>query len=156
MHLESERNDIPMRMEKIREQSRMHATDVALHSERMLDWKEHLRSAPVTTFCLSALAGFAFLYRRPNLSASVAMPMIRNEPGPASVSSSEPSAASSIRTMVLSMATSMLLTTGKQALLRGLQTYLAQSNHGHQSNPRGNPSSPASERLHPTGQASDN
>jgi hypothetical protein len=128
MHRESKLNEIQMRMEKIREQSRLHATEVALHSGRMLDWKEHLRSAPVAAFGLSALAGFALLYRRSKSCTSVTPSLARHEFYPASVPKAS-NAAGSIRAMVLSMATTMLLTSGKQALLRGLQSYLAQSNH---------------------------
>jgi hypothetical protein len=155
MHRDSKQNDIQMRMERIREQSRLHATEVALHSGRMLDWKEHLRSAPFAAFGLSALAGFALLYRRSRSCTSVTPLMARYEPHSDSAHTVS-NAAGSIRSMVLSMATSMLLTSGKRALLRGLQSYLAQSNHGYQSNQRRYPSSSESERLNPSPQVSDN
>ncbi|AMV33207.1 hypothetical protein VN12_13860 [Pirellula sp. SH-Sr6A] len=135
MHHSDEPTGIQQRMERLRAQSRTHASDVVRQSQRMLDWKEHLRSAPVTTFVVGALAGFTLLYRRSGSAVATRVLPIHSS----SVPASPPPVASSshsVRSLALSMATSFLLTTGKRALLRGLQTYLAQSHHGHQSNQR--------------------
>ncbi|XZE46509.1 hypothetical protein SH467x_001795 [Pirellulaceae bacterium SH467] len=139
MHSSNESTEIQQRMERLREQSRTHASEVVRQSQRMLDWKEHIRSAPVTTFAIGALAGFTLLYRRAGSTVATGSAVttgvlpIRSS----TVAASPPpvtSAGHSVRSMVLSMATSFLLSSGKRALLRGLQTYLAQSHHGQQSN----------------------
>lgn len=135
--------EIQSQMQSIRSRSKLQKMQFADDSARMLDWKEHVRAMPVTALVASVVVGFTLLYKKtPSKSQSVAntspsqsahfAPLPR---GAIPVPPAAKNAKNPIVSAALSMATSILLTSGKQFILKNIQSILSEANHERQSKP---------------------
>lgn len=142
----NEAQEIQSQMQSIRSRSKLQQMQFADDSARMLDWKEHVRAMPVTALVASAVVGFTLLYKKtPSKSQSMAnaaelyksqqsalnspsLPFRSPPPERASKSSVNPLASAA-----MSMVTSLLLSSGKQFIMKNLQTILSDTNHERQS-----------------------
>ena len=135
--------EIRSQMDSIRTRSKQQKLQFVDDSARMLDWKEHVRAMPVTAVVASVVVGFSLLYKNtPTKSNAKATP----EPAPQPVrsffatSASQPppkkaANMSPLMSAAMSMATSVLLSSGKQFLMKNIQSILSDTNHERQSKP---------------------
>ena len=144
--------EIQSQMQSIRSRSKLQQMQFVDDSARMLDWKEHVRAMPVTALVASVVVGFTLLYKKtPSKSQSIANATAAVPPTNSDYRSSIASFASSLpfknaeppkpvkagpnplASAAMSMMTSILLSTGKQFILKNLQSILSDTNHERQS-----------------------
>ena len=136
--------EIQSRMERIRSQSKLQKMQFADDSARMLDWKEHVKAMPVTALVASVVVGFTLLYKKtpPKVVQQVpvepsprkfealasALPFSFKKPEPVVQKTANPILATAV-----SIVTPLLLSAGKQYIMKNIQTILSDSNHERQS-----------------------
>lgn len=135
---------IQSRMESIRSNSKMQQMQFVDDSARMLDWKEHVRAMPVTALVASVVVGFTLLYKKTPTKVRVQVPVEPTQSNARSFASALPfsfgtkppepkKSANPILTTAASIITPILLSAGKQFILKNLHTILSDSNHERQS-----------------------
>ncbi len=131
---EQRANKIRDRMAAIRSRSQEQKIQFVDDSARLLDWKEHVRAIPVTALLASTIAGFALIYRRQPKTT----PLYQVDPSyvAKAASSGNPvspfpnyNKSNPLASTAMSMLTTLLLTTGKQYLLKNLQSFLLEKHH---------------------------
>ena len=136
--------DIQARMQSIRSHSKLQQMQFVDDSARMLDWKEHVRAMPVTALVASFVVGFTLMYKKtPGRSQSLPRDASGVPPQTPSIAAQLPLSASpglpsksSVNPLVsaaMSMAASLLLSSGKQFILKNIHSILSEGHHERQS-----------------------
>jgi hypothetical protein len=112
------------RMAVIRGKQQRRIAEVQTESERMIDWREHVKSAPLTALSISAIVGFLLMQSRQ--STKVQPVVFSNHTSPETAVRSE-RRGHPLLGMALSLASNFALTAGKRFVIQQLQSFIKEN-----------------------------